>query len=188
MGHSVPILEALSQAGCLLETSSDRACLGRQPPVRPILAARQLPMNPTYRRELAIISGALVLFLLLVVRLYAGQWAVALQISPPGGRSSAGRTTVPVEAGRPQPVSVASARPTLAPSDEPPPRNTTDERGVTYDEYGVAIMGLIADSSGVHNVPPGRQVRIGGPEGDLFDVLAGGRIQPATKIREFPTP
>lgn len=156
--------------------------------MRPVPVSRQSPMNPTNRRELAIISGALVLFLLLVVRLYAGQWAVALQLTPPGGRASAGRTTVPVGAVRPQPVSVPNARPTLAPSDEPPPRNTTDERGVTYDEHGVAVMGLIADSSGVHNVPPGRQVRIGGPEGQLFDVLAGGRIQPATNIREFPTP
>ena len=46
----------------------------------------------------------------------------------------------------------------LAPTDEPPPRNTTDKYGVQYDERGVAVMGIDADPGGVYNVPPGRHV------------------------------
>ena len=116
-------------------------------------------MNTGTSREFALISALFVLFLLFVVRVYAGHWAVALQIVPPSGSGSA-------------------ARPTLAPTDEPPPRNATDEHGVFYDEHGVAITGLIANPSGVHNVPPGRLVRIGGPGGELFEVLLGGKLKP----------
>lgn len=66
-------------------------------------------------------------------------------------------------------------------TDVPAPRNTTDERGVTYDAEGVAVMGIDADPSGVYNVPTGRQVRIGGPAGTLYDVGEGGKLTPGTK-------
>ena len=156
-------------------------------------------MNTATRREFALIGALFVLFLLFVVRVYAGQWAVALQIMSPsevstGPAAPAPRANTPPAPGpvtlpAPQPARAPApaapapapadpaARPTLAPTDEPPPRNTTDERGVQYDEHGVAVWGLIADPSGVHNVPPGRLVRIGGPEGELYRVLLGGKIE-----------
>ena len=144
-------------------------------------------MNTGTGREFALISALFVLFCLFIVRVYAGHWAVALQIVPP----SEVRSTAPAPAPRPitppapqpagapapAPAPAPAARPTMAPTDEPPPRNATDERGVFYDEHGVAVTGLIADPSGVHNVPPGRLVRIGGPEGELYEVLLGGKIK-----------
>jgi hypothetical protein len=57
---------------------------------------------------------------------------------------------------------------------------------VQYDALGVAVIGIEADPGGVYNVPPGRQVRIGGPSGALFDVLPGGKIAPASSVREQP--
>ena len=146
-------------------------------------------MNTATRREFALIGALFVLFVLFVVRVYAGQWAVALQIMSPSEVSTgpaapaprANTPPAPPPARVPAPAAPApadpAARPTLAPTDEPPPRNTTDERGVQYDEHGVAVWGLIADPSGVHNVPPGRLVRIGGPEGELYRVLLGGKIE-----------
>ncbi|NDE06843.1 MAG: hypothetical protein EBZ89_05575, partial [Chloroflexi bacterium] len=74
----------------------------------------------------------------------------------------------------PQPPRVALAR-----TDVPAPRNATDDRGVTYDADGVAVMGIDADPTGVYNVPAGRQLRIGGPTGQLFDVQDGGKLAPA---------
>jgi hypothetical protein len=47
-------------------------------------------------------------------------------------------------------------------------------------------MGLDADPNGVYNVPPGRQVRIGGPSGALYDVQPDGRLTPTTKVKEWP--
>ena len=139
-------------------------------------------MNTGTGREFALISALFVLFLLFVVRVYAGHWAVALQIIPPSEVSSAPpapapRPVTPPPASAPAPAPAPAARPTLAPTDEPPPRNATDEHGVFYDEHGVAITGIIADPSGVHNVPPGRLVRIGGPEGNLYEVLLGGKLK-----------
>ena len=145
-------------------------------------------MNTGTSREFALISALFVLFLLFVVRVYAGHWAVALQIISPSEISTARPAPAPrpvtppapQPAGAPAaaPASAPAARPTLAPTDEPPPRNATDEHGVFYDEHGVAITGIIADPSGVHNVPPGRLVRIGGPEGNLYEVLLGGKLKP----------
>ena len=140
-------------------------------------------MNTGKDRELALISALFVLFFLFIVRVYAGHWAVALQIVPPSEGSTAPPAPVPrpdtpsapPAAGAPAPA--PAARPTLAPTDEPPPRNATDEHGVFYDEHGVAVMGLLAGPSGVHNVPPGRLVRIGGPEGELYEVLLGGQLR-----------
>jgi len=74
----------------------------------------------------------------------------------------------------------------LPPTDEPPPRNTTDRLGVSYDAQGVAVMGIDVDPSGVYNVAPGRQVRIGGPSGSLFDVLPGGKLSATTRVKEWP--
>ena len=137
-----------------------------------------LPMNSSKDREFAVIAALFVLFCLFTVRVYAGQWAVALQIVSPSEVStgSAAPARAPAPAA-PAPAPAPAARPTLAPTDEPPPRNTTDERGVRYDEHGVAVWGLNADSAGVHNVPPGRLVRIGGPEGKLYEVLLGGKLK-----------
>ena len=45
-------------------------------------------------------------------------------------------------------------------------------------------MGIDADTGGVYNVPPGRQVRIGGPSGPLFDVGPNGQLTPAARVRE----
>ena len=80
----------------------------------------------------------------------------------------------------------AGAKTPLPPTDEPPPRNATDKYGVTYDQNGVAIAGIDADPNGVYNVPPGRQLRIGGPQGALFDVEPGGKLKPATAVRQQP--
>ena len=142
-------------------------------------------MNTGTGREFALISALFVLFFLFIVRVYAGHWAVALQIIPPSAVRGAAPAPVPrpvtppvaQPAGAPAPAPAPAARPTLAPTDEPPPRNATDEHGVFYDHHGVAVTGLIADPSGVHNVPPGRLVRIGGPEGELYEVLLGGKIK-----------
>ena len=82
----------------------------------------------------------------------------------------------------PAPVNASGKRP-LPPTNDPPPRNTTDQYGVTYDAQGVAVMGIDADPGGVYNVPPGRQVRIGGPGGALSDVGPTGQLTPASQVR-----
>ena len=53
---------------------------------------------------------------------------------------------------------------------------------MTYDAQGVAVMGIDADPGGVYNVPPGRQVRIGGPGGSLFDVGPNGQLTLAPQV------
>jgi hypothetical protein len=80
----------------------------------------------------------------------------------------------------------AGSKTPLPPTDAPPPRSMVDEHGVSYDAAGVAVMGLDADTGGVYNVPPGRQVRIGGPTGELFDVQPGGRLTRATQVKQWP--
>jgi hypothetical protein len=50
----------------------------------------------------------------------------------------------------------------------------------------VAVTGIDADPNGVYNVPPGRQLRIGGPGGDLYDVVAGGKLTRASRVKEWP--
>jgi hypothetical protein len=157
----------------------------------------------------AIAGAVLALYLLLFVRGLGWQWqevAVAPGDLPPvpsgapvgaaeRGRPAAGAGAPPVLVqGRPvTPANApANAQPNvqakvpLAPSDEPPPRGVTDERGVTYDAAGVAVTGIDTDTGGVYNVPPGRQVRIGGPSGQLFDVQPGGKITPATQVKQWP--
>ena len=140
-------------------------------------------MNTSKNREFVFICTLFMLFLAFMMRVYGGQWALAVQIVPPVGGSSAGLTRIPAAIVRPRLGDAsnlapsATARPTVAPTDKLPQRNAVDERGVFYDEKGVAVTGLIADSSGVHNVPPGRLVRIGGPNGKLYEVLLGGKIK-----------
>jgi hypothetical protein len=92
----------------------------------------------------------------------------------------------PPAVGAQAPAPAAGAKVPLPPTDEPPPRNQTDSRGVHYDAQGVAVTGIDADPNGVYNVPPGRQLRIGGPAGSLHDVLPGGKLQPATRVKEWP--
>jgi hypothetical protein len=87
---------------------------------------------------------------------------------------------------QPNAQSNPQAKVPLPPSDEPPPRGVTDELGVTYDGAGVAVLGIDADTGGVYNVPPGRQVRIGGPTGQLYDVQPGGKLTPATQVKQWP--
>ena len=97
--------------------------------------------------------------------------------APRGAETRSGMTSGAANAGQ----SPDPARKPLARTDSPAPRNTTDERGVSYDADGVAVLGIDSDPSGVYNVPPGRQVRIGGPSGTLYDVGDGGKLTPAAK-------
>jgi hypothetical protein len=148
-----------------------------------------------------VAGAAVLLYVLVFVRGLGWQWWGIVTASP---------ATVPVVASAPTgaappasqravqaPQAPQAAQPAvqsgqtaakvpLPPSDEPPPRNATDKYGVYYDENGVAVMGLDVDPSGVYNVPSGRQLRIGGPQGALFDVEPGGKLKPATAIREQP--
>ena len=130
---------------------------------------------------LVVVGLITVLYVATFVRGLWWQWKGIVLAQP---------ATAPVVAGAPRsaaarPVGAApgnaAARKPLTRTDAPAPRNVTDERGVTYDANGVAVMGIDADPSGVYNVPPGRQLRIGGPEGALFDVGDGGRLVPAAK-------
>jgi hypothetical protein len=57
---------------------------------------------------------------------------------------------------------------------------------VRYDAAGVAVMGIDTDTGGVYNVPPGRQVRIGGPSGALYDVQPDGKLARATQVKQWP--
>ncbi len=98
---------------------------------------------------------------------------------PNAGAAQSAGAVAPAPAGQ-------SARGPLPVSDAPPPRNTTDALGVFYDDRGVAVSGIDADPSGVYNVPAGRQLRIGGPNGALFDVLPGGKLVSATRIKDWP--
>ncbi|HEX2036337.1 MAG TPA: hypothetical protein VHS99_19310 [Chloroflexota bacterium] len=150
------------------------------------------------------LAGAVVclLYVAVMVRGLAWQWEEILNAAPPQGvlLPAPGSITAPADQGTGQPAPAAMApvappaapggaraatpaagtpRQALAPTDAPPPRDAVDEHGVYYDAEGIAVMGIEADSSGVYNVPPGRQVRIGGANGELFDVLPGGRLSPA---------
>jgi hypothetical protein len=151
----------------------------------------------------------LALYLLLFVRGLSWQWAEVFAgrgaLPPPAvgaavpavqrGQAPAAVAPAPQAAGsgaQSAPAAAAAAAPAtgaktpLPPSDAPPPRNATDGYGVTYDAAGVAVMGIDTDTGGVYNVPPGRQVRIGGPGGRLYDVQPGGRITPADRVKEWP--
>jgi hypothetical protein len=144
----------------------------------------------------AVLAVVVLLYVSLFVRGLGWQWQ---SIFRPAGALPAPVSAPPVEAvsgpapARPAAVPVAQAalaaaakRP-LPPTDAPPPRDTTDERGVYYDPQGVAVRGIDTDPGGVYNVPPGRQVRIGGAAGALFDVLPNGKLSPATDVKQWPS-
>ena len=143
----------------------------------------------------------LALYLLLFVRGLSWQWAEvfagrgalpppavgaavpAVQRGQPAAAGAAAGAAVAPPAAAP---SAPQSKTPLPPSDAPPPRNATDGYGVSYDAAGVAVMGIDTDTGGVYNVPPGRQVRIGGPGGRLYDVLPGGQLRPADRVKEWP--
>jgi hypothetical protein len=144
-----------------------------------------------------LLGLAILLYVLVFFRGLAWQWQAILSGSPANPPAMALRPPAPAAPN----VSRADGRPSggIAPSapqarakvplpatDEPPPRNQTDQHGVFYDAQGIAVIGIDTDPSGVYNVPPGRQLRIGGPQGALFDVHPGGRITPATQVKEWP--
>jgi hypothetical protein len=106
----------------------------------------------------------------------------AVPVAPAAPRTSGAQVAPPAAQG----AAVGRTRTPLPPTDAPPPRNRVDELGVSYDAAGVAVMGIDADPAGVYNVPPGRQVRIGGPAGSLYDVQPDGTIRPATRVKEWP--
>jgi hypothetical protein len=110
-----------------------------------------------------------------------GQAAAAAPAAPAPGAAQ-GAAPAPAAPAAP----AGGTKSALPPTDAPPPRNATDGYGVSYDAAGVAVMGIDTDTGGVYNVPPGRQVRIGGPGGRLYDVLPGGRIAPADRVKEWP--
>jgi len=140
---------------------------------------------------LTVFSVVSVIYVATFVRGLAWQWHGILTAQPatapvvanaPRGaisssRQGAASNSNPANAA-PQPPRVALAR-----TDVPAPRNATDDRGVTYDADGVAVMGIDADPTGVYNVPAGRQLRIGGPTGQLFDVQEGGKLASAKTSR-----
>jgi len=109
-----------------------------------------------------------------------------VQAFPQPVSQTAGGPAQPAQAAQAAQPEQAGAKTPLPPTDEPPPRNATDKYGVTYDQNGVAVTGINADPNGVYNVPPGRQLRIGGPQGALFDVEPGGKLKPATAVRQQP--
>jgi len=109
--------------------------------------------------------------------------APALPPAPARGAQPPGASGAPPGAANPAPAAPAGAKRPLPPTDEPAPRNTTDKYGVVYDAQGVAVMGIDTDPNGVYNVPPGRQVRIGGPSGALMDVGPDGKLTPASRVR-----
>ena len=150
----------------------------------PVKAVQKQASTRTF---LIIVGVITVVYVATFVRGLWWQWtgiilaqpAAAPMVSdaPRGAESRGGMPSGGAGAGQ----SPDPARKPLARTDTPAPRNTTDERGVSYDADGVAVMGIDADPSGVYNVPPGRQVRIGGPAGTLYDVGDGGKLTPAAK-------
>jgi len=140
---------------------------------------------------LTVFSVVSVIYFATFVRGLAWQWQGILTAQPatapvvanaPRGAISSSRQGA---APNPNPANAAPQPPrvALARTDVPAPRNATDDRGVTYDADGVAVMGIDADPTGVYNVPAGRQLRIGGPTGQLFDVQEGGKLAPAKTPR-----
>lgn len=108
-------------------------------------------------------------------------------LAPPASRAMApAAPAAPAPAQAPARAAGVSPKTPLPPTEAPPPRSMVDEHGVSYDAAGVAVMGLDADTGGVYNVPPGRQVRIGGPTGELFDVQPGGQLTRATQVKQWP--
>jgi hypothetical protein len=143
-----------------------------------------------------VAAVVLLLYVLVFVRGLGWQWWAVLSATPPRGplvaappRAAGAAQALGPPAQLSQGEAAAGAPRAKAPlpaTDEPPPRDQTDRYGVYYDAHGVAVMGIDTDPSGVYNVPPGRQVRIGGPSGALYDVLPGGRLERATQVKQWP--
>ncbi len=154
------------------------------------------PTRPSLPRLLVYAAAAVVvLYVLVFVRGLWWEWrgiitatnaSVPVVDQAPRGASAAPASGAPAAPGLPAAAAQQGRKAPLPPTDEPPPRNATDKYGVTYDDRGVAVMGIDTDPSGVYNVPPGRQVRIGGPQGDLYDVTPDGKLVRATTVRDFP--
>ena len=94
---------------------------------------------------------------------------------------------------RPRPRHPRHTRP-WAPTDEPPPRNATDEHGVQYDEHGVAVWGIIAGPSGVQKRPTGPAGAHWGAGWQAlrgvarWQAQAGPRIAPSVSPSGIPAP
>lgn len=164
-----------------------------RPFVRPSLAPVELPDAglALARWPFYAFVGVLCLFVLLVGRGLGWQWMgivtgtqpVPPQTAPaPAGNRPSAPSALPPGV----PAAAPAAKVPLPPTDDPPPRNVVDRYGVTYDDNAIAVLGIEADTNGVYNVPPGRQLRIGGPQGQLFDVQPGGKLTPATTIKLWP--
>jgi hypothetical protein len=176
-----------------------------------LLRASRIPALPAWRRGAGvagvaawvashrghvIVGTIVVLYVLIFARGLAWQWQGILGGSreappaaaslPPANASSSRAGAPDAPAAAAAPAAAPRTREPLPPTDEPPPRGTTDKYGVYYDAQGVAVIGIDADPSGVYNVPAGRQLRIGGPSGTLFDVQVGGKLTPATSVRPVP--
>jgi len=142
---------------------------------------------------LTVFSVVSIVYVATFVRGLAWQWhgiltaqpatAPVVANAPRGAISSSRQGAAPNPNPNPANAAPQPPRVALARTDVPAPRNATDDRGVTYDADGVAVMGIDADPTGVYNVPAGRQLRIGGPTGQLFDVQDGGKLAPAKTPR-----
>lgn len=157
---------------------------GSEDTARMIAATRPSRTRDPRTTFLAVFAIVTVLYVLVFVRGLWWQWKGILLAQPAvapvvtdAPRGAVPRNVAPGAAG----AAPERQRKPLPRTDLPAPRNVTDDRGVTYDAEGVAVMGIDADPSGVYNVPPGRQVRIGGPTGALFDVADGGKLIPAKR-------
>lgn len=154
------------------------------------------PLRRPARWPWYVLGGILALYVLIFARGLAWQWQAIImgaRVAAPTGETgqlqpnSAERANLANTAGAPaQPAQPGTRRVPLPASDEPPPRDARDKYGVYYDAQGIAVMGIIAEPGGVFNVPAGRQVRIGGPAGELFDVRPGGQLTLATSVKEWP--
>ena len=153
---------------------------------------------------LYLYGGLVLLIALTITRGLWWQWSAIFTASPAipptlpaaqpaqparGAPQASGAAQPAPQPGAANPANPAQAAPggarrPLPPTDEPAPRNTIDRYGVAYDAQGVAVMGIDADPGGVYNVPPGRQLRIGGPGGSLYDVGPNGQLTPAARVRD----
>lgn len=85
----------------------------------------------------------------------------------------------PPPAATPPPPPAPTYQPTQITPWSPGPINAT-ENGVQYDSQGIAFWGLDVGGGYVRNVPEGRLVKIGGPNGTINIVGPGGKLTPYT--------
>ena len=138
------------------------------------------PMNTATRREFALIGALFVLFVLFVVRVYAGQWAVALQImspsevstgpaapapranTPPGARARYSPGTAAGQSARTGGPGPGACRPRGA-SDPSPNRRAAAAQH--YRRAGSPIRRARGRGVGSHRRPVGCSQRPAGPAG-----------------------